>query len=64
MTDQVPPRRRPGRPPIDPTDRSIDLHISLPSKLHARVQQLAERHGVSVSELFRRAVRRIPASEQ
>jgi len=27
-----PPPRRPGRPPIDPTDRSVSLSVRLPSK--------------------------------
>lgn len=53
-----PPRRRPGRPPLDPTDRSIDVHLSLPSKLYDHVDRLARAQGVSMAELFRRAIRR------
>ena len=58
MSDQSQPRRPRGRPPIDPHDPSVDFHVSLPSKLYNRAETLARAQGVSMAELFRRAIRR------
>ena len=46
--------RRPGRPPIDPTDASVKVTISLPAKHFDRYCADARKQSVSLPELIRR----------
>lgn len=48
------PRRRPGRPPLDPTDPSIEVCLTLPSKRYDDLYARAQRARVTVPELIRR----------
>jgi hypothetical protein len=50
------PRRR-GRKPLDPTDPSVFVGVSLPSKQYAELLDRAEREQVSVPEIIRRDLR-------
>jgi hypothetical protein len=49
-----PPPRRPGRPPIDPTDRSVSLSVRLPSKQYDALVQRALDARRTVAEQVRR----------
>lgn len=59
MTDPKRPGRPPGRPPIDPRDPSVHVHVSLPSQTYDRVWRLAKAHDLTVPEVMRRALRRV-----
>jgi hypothetical protein len=50
--------RRRGRPALDPTQPSADVHLTLPAALYDEAYEAAERARVSLPELIRRAVRR------
>lgn len=43
-----------GRPPLDPTDRSVQLSTSLPSKQWERLKEQARMERISPHELIRR----------
>jgi hypothetical protein len=47
-------KRPPGRPPLDPSDRSVQLSTSLPSKHWAQLKTQAKVERVSPHELVRR----------
>jgi hypothetical protein len=53
--DEV-PRRRTGRPPLDPNDPSVEMTLSLPSKQYDRLYALARSQRVTVPELVRRVI--------
>jgi hypothetical protein len=59
MADDVPRRRR-GRPQIDPTDPSpsVPVHLMVSARTYDKVFALARRHELSVPELLRRALKR------
>jgi hypothetical protein len=57
MSARMPAARRPGRPPLDPSDPSVDLHVKLPSKAYDDLFAKAQALRVSVPELVRRGVR-------
>ena len=59
MTPPDPPRRR-GRPPVDPDDPSVDVHLMLPSKAYDRAYAIASGQGLTVPEVLRRALRLPP----
>jgi len=48
--------RRPGRPPLDPSDSSVKVTISLPTKQFDSYCTAARRHDVSLPEIIRRAL--------
>jgi hypothetical protein len=48
--------RRPGRPPIDPTDPSVVVKFSLPAKRYDAMYRAASAHCLTVPELIRRAL--------
>jgi hypothetical protein len=48
--------KRPGRPPLDATDRSVQLCVTLPSKQYDDYARQAQREDVSVPEIIRRAL--------
>lgn len=56
MTDSTPPRKRRGRPPLDPDDPSINVHFRLPAKQYDAAFAEAQRERVSLAEHFRRKV--------
>lgn len=47
---------RPGRPPVDPTDRSVLVSLTLPGRAFDEVCRRAALERVSVPEIIRRAV--------
>jgi hypothetical protein len=47
---------RPGRPPLDPTDRSVAVSLALPGRTFDRVCRLAAIERLSVPEIIRRAL--------
>ena len=54
------PRRKPGRPHIDPTDPvSAQVHLTLPSKEFDWYCQRALRRGLSLAEVIRGDLRRV-----
>jgi hypothetical protein len=53
-----PVRRKPGRPPLDPTDPvSVSMNLKLPSKQFDAVYQAARQQRCSMPDLVRTAVR-------
>lgn len=50
--------RRPGRPPLDPSDPSTKVCIALPSKRYDALYRQASTARVSVPELIRRELAR------
>jgi len=50
--------RRPGRPPLDPSDPSTKVCIALPSRRYDALYQRASTARVSVPELIRRELSR------
>ncbi len=50
------PTRR-GRPPLDETDPSVDVHVKMSSKQYDATYQRAQRERVTVPEMIRRDVR-------
>lgn len=47
---------RPGRPPLDPTDRSVVVSFVLPSRAFERICRRAHVEQLSVSEIIRRVL--------
>jgi hypothetical protein len=59
MADDT-PRRRPGRPPIDPTDPiSAQVHLTLPSREFDFYCKRALRRGISIAEVIRNDLRHV-----
>lgn len=50
------PRRKPGRRPLDPTDSSTYVCLSLPGKFYDQLYQAARQERVTVPELVRRII--------
>lgn len=48
---------KPGRPPLDPTDRSVSVSLRLPTRAFDQLCHRAAQERVSVPELLRRALR-------
>jgi len=48
--------RRNGRPPLDPADPSVSIHVRVPAKRFDLIQKQAAGNRVSVPEYIRRAV--------
>lgn len=63
MPEMLPPivrirqRRRVGRPPIDITDDSVAVGVTLPSKQFEALCEQARAAGVSVPEIIRRELK-------
>jgi hypothetical protein len=51
--------RRPGRPPLDDTDESVHVSLTLTAKQFDRFCQDARREEISVAEAIRRELERI-----
>jgi hypothetical protein len=47
-------KRKPGRPPLDPTDPSVDVYFRLPSKQYEELWKRAVKDRCSVPEHIRR----------
>lgn len=52
-------RRKPGRPHLDPDDSSVQMKLTLPTKMFDRLCRRALRHGESVAEIIRADLRRV-----
>jgi hypothetical protein len=55
--------RRPGRPALDPDDRSVTVTLRLPSKAYDRVMAHAQQERVTIAELIRRRLHALTAAE-
>lgn len=51
-------KRLPGRPPVDPHDRSVQLGTTISAKQWARLAEQAKTERVSVHTLVRRLLNR------
>ena len=51
-------RRRPGRPPLDASDPSVKLSLSLPSARYSALLRTAAAERQTVADVLRRAVDR------
>jgi hypothetical protein len=49
--------RKPGRPPLDPADRSVVVSFRMPARVYDRVCERAAAARVTVPEILRRAWR-------
>jgi hypothetical protein len=56
----TPPRRRPGRKPLDPTDPSVHVCVSLPSRQVDQLRLRAHAEHLTVPALVRRLLHRPP----
>jgi len=59
----MPDRRRPGRPALDASDRSVSVCVCVPSRQYETLCKQAQAIRVSVPELLRRGVRERSADE-
>jgi hypothetical protein len=48
--------KRPGRPPLDPTDPSVRVGVSLPTKQFDALCIQAQRAAISLPEVIRRLI--------
>jgi hypothetical protein len=55
------PRRKVGRPPLDPTDRSVSITVQLPTKAFDQVYRRATIERCSMAEAMRRLLRKAGA---
>ena len=49
--------KRPGRPPLDPADRTVPVNVALPAKYFDALCRQASREQITVPELIRRQLR-------
>lgn len=54
------PKRRVGRPPIDPQDESVKLSVALPAKRYDELCAEARRDRLTLPDLLRRLLARQP----
>jgi hypothetical protein len=47
-------RRRPGRPPVDDRDESVQVCVTLPAKKYDELDERARSEGASVPAIIRR----------
>jgi hypothetical protein len=52
-----PPRKRCGRKPLDPSDVSVSVNITMPAKMFAALRERARREQITVPEAIRRSMR-------
>jgi hypothetical protein len=57
MADE-PPRRRVGRPPLDPNDRSITLNVRVPPRDYDAVYSEASRQRLTMAQWVRATIQR------
>ena len=50
--------QRPGRPPLDPTDPSVPVHVRLPSRKYDELYARAQRERLSVPAFIRQLIER------
>jgi hypothetical protein len=48
---------KPGRPPLDADDPTVNIHIRIPSKQYDEAFRLASSQKVTVPEMIRRALK-------
>jgi len=53
-------RRKPGRPPLDPTDPSVVVTLRMPARVFEAVCRRAAAARLTVPEVIRRALRAAP----
>ena len=53
-----PPKRRRGRPRIDPSRQAVDVHVTLSAQAYDRLYAVARAHDLSVPEVLRRGAQR------
>ena len=56
--DEPPSPRRRGRPPLDPRDGSVSIHLRVPARQYDLMDRAAQHAKVSVPEIIRRRARR------
>jgi hypothetical protein len=49
-------KRRRGRPPLEPNDPAVDVHVRMPSKQYDQAYARAQQERLTVPELLRRAL--------
>ena len=49
--------RKPGRPPLDPADSSVNVCVRLPSRRFDALYREAQRERMTMPELIRRVLR-------
>jgi hypothetical protein len=49
--------RRPGRPPLDDTDDSVGVHVTMTGRDYDALYARAQRERVTIPELVRQAVK-------
>jgi hypothetical protein len=54
----MPEPKKPGRPPLEPNQRSADVHVSLPAHTYDRVYEHAAKARTSVPHVIRQLVDR------
>lgn len=52
-----PPKRKPGRPRIDPTDRTISFSVKLPSKQYDEIYAQSRRTRETMNAWIRRTLK-------
>lgn len=52
---------RRGRPPLDPTDRSVDVHLRIPARQYDALFERARRSRVEVNDQIRHELHRAAA---
>lgn len=57
MSDEQTERRRRGRPPLEPDDRSVYVTVVLPSRQYDDLDRQARAARVSIREVIRRKLR-------
>lgn len=57
------PRKR-GRPALSPNDRSIDVHLKLPSRMYDQTYAIAAQLRMTVPKVIRIAISRLLRDER
>ena len=56
--------RKSGRPPLDPDDRSVQIALKVPSKQYDALWHEAQRARMTMPELIRHKLRRMPPLDE
>jgi hypothetical protein len=59
MSDPPPPRRGRGRPPLDPHDPSVDVHVRVPSRQYDALYRRARDARLTVAEYLRVVIAKV-----
>lgn len=60
----APPKRKLGRPPLAPGETPAVVQVGVPPILYDKVYAIAQREGVSIPELARRGLARLPDPDE